>query len=93
MQLKDVIQQRGTLEDQWRRDGKSVWFVLDQPSLRIRDSDRTFRDWLYANCRLVKEFPVYARVKDRTISLWNLKYINTEVNFGLPDVFDEGFIF
>jgi len=50
-----------------------VWFVLDEPCLSVLDADNRFREWLYANCRLVEEFPVYARVMDRTIRIWHMK--------------------
>jgi mannosyltransferase len=71
MQLEDVIARSGTLENLWRWGKQDVWFILDQPCLEILDSDNRFREWLYANCRLVGEFPVYARVMDRTIKIWH----------------------
>jgi hypothetical protein len=74
LQLKDVIARLGTLEDEWKWKNQNVWFVLDQLSMDVWDQDRRFRDWLYANCRLIREFPVYARTKDRTISLWRLEH-------------------
>ncbi len=72
MQLENVIAQLGALDNQWNWKNQTVWFVLDQLSLNALDSDHRFREWLYSNCRLVEKFPVYARVADRTISLWNL---------------------
>jgi len=84
MQLESVMARLTDLEDQWGWQSQNVLFVLDQLSLNALDSDHRFREWLYANCRMVDEFPVYARVKDRTITLWNLVHKN--------DVY-EGFIF
>lgn len=84
MQLENVIAQLGTLEDQWKWKNQTVWFVLDQLSLNVLDSDHSFRGWLHANCRIVDEFPVYARVTDRTIRIWNLVH---------RDEFYEDFIF
>ncbi len=90
IQLKDAISQLGTLEDQWSRKSQHVWFVLDQPRLSALDTDDgRFRKWLYSNCQLVETFPVYARVTDRTINVWSLKYPD---RISLPDEFDD-FIF
>lgn len=88
IQLKDAISQRGSLEDQWRRKGQHIWFVLDQPRLKALDGDRSFRQWIYSNCKMVKTFPVHARAADRTINVWELEYTVR----GLPDEFDD-FIF
>lgn len=71
--LEDVTRQLGTMEYQWRREGRQIWFILDQPCLTKIDSDRRFREWLYANCQLVEEFPVYVRFRDRTIGIWQMK--------------------
>jgi len=88
IQLKDAIHQRESLEDQWRRSGRHIWFVLDQPRLKALDGDRSFRQWVYSNCRKVGTFPVHARAADRTINVWELEYTIR----GLPDEFDD-FIF
>jgi hypothetical protein len=93
MQLKDVMQQLGTLETQWRTTGQSVWLVLDQPCLSVRDANGKFREWVYSNCQLIKKFPVYARFMDRTINIWNVKYITLDIDPGLPNEFDEGLFF
>jgi len=74
MQLEDVIARLGTLESVWRWKNQSVWFILDQPCLEVLDSDHRFRDWLYANCRLVSEFSLYARAMDRTINIWHFPF-------------------
>ena len=86
IQLKDAIRQLGSLEDQWRGKGQHVWFVLDQPRLTALDTDGRFREWVYSNCHLVKTFPVYARITDRTINVWSLKYPD---RISLPDEFDD----
>jgi|GEM_PF-597484 len=89
MQLEDTIARLGTLENTWRWGNQSVWFILDQPCLEVLDSDHRFREWLYANCRLVREFSVYARAMDRTIGIWHLAPSRTD----LPNELDEGFAF
>ncbi len=89
IQLKDAIRQLGSLEDQWRSRGQRVWFVLDQPRLTALDTENRFRDWVYSNCQLVKTFPVYARVMDRTINIWSLEFPD---KISLPDEIDD-FIF
>ena len=89
MQLEDVIAKLATLESEWRWRNQRVWFVLDQPSLKVLDANHKFREWLYSNCRLVEEFPVYARVMDRTISVWQME----SGGYDFPSEFDENFLF
>jgi len=74
MQLKDAVERLESLESSWREKSQEVWFVLDEPCLNVLDARHKFRDWLYANCHLVKEFPVYIRFMDRTINIWHLTY-------------------
>lgn len=78
LQLEQVMAQLGTLETSWSRTDQQVWFVLDQASIEVLDKDHKFREWLYANCRMVSEFPVYTRARDRTISIWRLEFKRTE---------------
>ena len=89
VKLEDVIEQLGVLEGQWRRKNQQAWFILDQPHLSVLDADNKFREWLHANCRLIEEFPVYARVMDRTIRIWHLAHTKTDSS----DEFDEIFTF
>lgn len=89
LQLEEVMAQLGTLETSWRRASQQVWFVLDQASLEVLDKDQKFREWLYANCRMVEEFPVYFRARDRTINIWRLEF--ERIDF--LDEFDMGFPF
>lgn len=85
MQLENVIEQLGAMENLWRGRNQDIWFVLDELSLSVLDPNRRFREWLYANCRLVEDFPVYARVADRTISIWHLEYKKTEPEENVRD--------
>ncbi len=89
LQLEEAMAQLGTLETSWRRASQQVWFVLDQASLEVLDKDQKFREWLYANCRMVEEFPVYFRARDRTINIWRLEF--ERIDF--LDEFDMGFPF
>jgi hypothetical protein len=89
LKLEEVMAQLGTLEAPWRRSGQQVWFVLDQASLVVLDRDSKFREWLYDNCRMVKEFPVFTRAADRTIGIWRLEFKGVN----LPDEYDMGFPF
>jgi len=89
LKLEEVMSQLGTLEAPWRRSGQQVWFVLDQASVSVLDKDRKFREWLHINCRMVKEFPVFTRARDRTISVWRLEFMR----INLPDEYDMGFPF
>lgn len=73
IQLEDVISQTEGLKDSWITNNQAVWFILDQLSLDVHDSSHKFRKWIYANCQMVNEFPVYARTRDRTIRIWKLQ--------------------
>lgn len=70
IQLETVMFRLNALQSQWSQ--KNVWFVLDEPSVNVLDPNGKFREWLYDNCKMYKQFPVYARVMDRTISIWRL---------------------
>lgn len=70
IQLEGVMPRLNVLQTQWSQ--KNVWFVLDEPSVNVLDPNGKFREWLYDNCKMYKQFPVYARVMDRTISVWRL---------------------
>jgi mannosyltransferase len=74
-QLEKVIGEFGQYKNQWTSKKQDVWFVIDEPSLKVLDNQQRFREWLYANCHLVNEFSVYARVMDRTIRVWHLAYV------------------
>ncbi|HGJ66849.1 TPA: hypothetical protein ENS27_15920 [bacterium] len=74
-QLEKVINSIEQSQNQWNENKQDVWFVIDEPSVQVLDPQHKFQDWLYTNCRLVKEFPVYARVMDRTVRIWYLDYI------------------
>ncbi len=78
LQLEVVMPRLNVLQKQWS-DKKNVWFVLDEPSVNVLDPNGKFREWLYDNCKLYKEFPVYARVMDRTISIWRLMKRNNQL--------------
>jgi len=89
MQLEDVVTRLSALNDLWRWKGQDVWFILDQRGLKVLDSDHKFREWIYANCRMIEEFPVHARVTDQTIKIWHLDYEKPEVE----NEFSESFTF
>lgn len=78
MELKDVISRSAELNNLWRWKNQNVWLVLDQLSLDVHDPGKTFREWVYTNCKMVDEFPVYARVRDRTISIWQYMATGTQ---------------
>jgi mannosyltransferase len=75
LQLESVIGNLETFKNSWTKEKRDVWFVIDEPSLKVLDPQQKFSEWLYANSHLVKDFPVYARVMDRTIKVWHLKSV------------------
>jgi len=76
LQLESVIGSLESFKSSWVKEKRDVWFVIDEPSLNVLDPQQKFREWLYANGHLVKDFPVYARVMDRTIKVWHLSQNN-----------------
>jgi WD40 repeat protein len=90
LQLENVIASIDSYKNTWHSEKRNVWFVIDESSLNILDSQNKFQDWIYANCHLVSDFPVYARVMDRSVSVWKLdtgKQINnsTRINTDTTD--------
>jgi len=73
MQLENVLSRLNGLENTWRSNKAPVWFVIDQLSLDVHDPSQNFRKWLYANCQMIDEFPVFARTRDRTVRVWRLQ--------------------
>jgi len=72
LQLENVIASIDSYKNTWHSEKGNVWFVIDESSLNILDSQDRFRDWIYANCHLVSDFPIYARVMDRSVSVWKM---------------------
>ena len=72
LQMESVIGGLESFKNSWVKEKRNVWFIFDEPSINVLDPQQRFREWLYANCHLVKEFPVYARITDRNITIWRL---------------------
>jgi len=72
LQMESVIGGLESFKNSWAKEKRNVWFIFDEPSINVLDPQQRFREWLYANCHLVKEFPVYARITDRNITIWRL---------------------
>lgn len=68
--VKEVLDKRLEFEKRWEVGRRRVWFVIDAGTFDVFDSGRKFRQWLRRRARLVQTFPVFARAKDRTISLY-----------------------
>lgn len=68
--VKEVLDKRLEFEKRWEAGRRRVWFVIDAGTFDVFDSGRKFRQWLRRRARLVQTFPVFARAKDRTISLY-----------------------
>jgi len=74
LQLENIMGNIDSYKNSWSNEKKDVWFVLDESSLRVLDPKHKFRNWIYANCSMVSNFPIYARVMDRSVSVWKLNY-------------------
>ena len=68
--IKEVLDKRLEFEKQWGAGRRRVWFVIDAGTFDVFDSGRELRQWVRRRARLVQTFPVFARAKDRTISLY-----------------------
>lgn len=75
LQLENVINGIESYKGQWNEKKQDAWFVIDEPSINVLDPQHRFQEWLYKNCNIVDEFPVYARVMDRTIKIWHFAHI------------------
>lgn len=73
--IKEVMDRRTELAEEWRSEGARVWFVIDAGTFNVFDSGRKLRKWIRHRGRIVEIFPVSARAKDRTINLylWDTK--------------------
>lgn len=68
--IKEVMDKRTVLAEEWRSEGARVWFVIDAGTFNVFDSGRELRQWIRHRGRIVETFPVSARAKDRTINLY-----------------------
>ena len=68
--IKELLDNRMELERKWVSEGARVWFVIDAGTFDVFDSGRECRQWIRRRGRLVQTFPVFARTKNRTISLY-----------------------
>ena len=68
--IKEVLDKRTVLAEEWRSERVRVWFVIDAGTFNVFDSGRELRQWVRQRGRFVQTFPVSARAKDRTINLY-----------------------
>ena len=68
--IKEVMDKRTVLAEEWRLERARVWFVIDAGTFNVFDSGRELRQWIRHRGRIVETFPVSARAKDRTINLY-----------------------
>ncbi len=74
LQLENIMDDIDSYKSNWISEQRDVWFVLDESSLKVLDPKYKFRNWVYANCSMISNFPIYARVMDRSVSVWKLDY-------------------
>ena len=70
IQVEDVMSDISSFEEKWKSNTQNVWIIINERSFQVIDRDMKFRNWVYSTSRLVAEYPLYARVMDRTIRVY-----------------------
>jgi len=70
IQVEDVMSDISRFEEKWKSKTQNVWIIINERSFQVIDRDMKFRNWVYSTSRLVAEYPLYARVMDRTIRVY-----------------------
>jgi len=73
IRVEDVMSDISKFESEWKRKTQNVWIIVNERSFQVIDRDMKFRNWVYSTSRLVAEYPLYARLMNRTISVY--KYL------------------
>ena len=70
IRVEDVMADISKFEEEWNTQTQNVWIIVNERSFQVIDRDMKFRNWVYSNSRLVAEYPLYARIMNRTISVY-----------------------
>ena len=73
IRAEDVMSNISKFEKEWNAQKQNVWIVVNERSFQVIDKDMKFRNWVYSTSHLVAEYPLYARIMNRTISVY--KYL------------------
>jgi uncharacterized membrane protein len=73
IRVEDVMSDTFKFEREYNTQTQNVWIIVNERSFQVLDRDMKFRRWIYSTSRLVAEYPLYARVMNRTIRVY--KYL------------------
>jgi len=68
--VEDVMSDIPKFKEEWKANTRNVWIILNERSFQVIDKDMKFRNWVYSTSRLVAEYPLYARIMNRTIKIY-----------------------
>ena len=69
--LNEVQDSKVEVRDLRLKEGqRRIWFVLDEPTMKVVDPNYRMRKWIQGRSRLMKRFPVYTRASDRSVSVF-----------------------
>ena len=70
IRAEDVMSDISKFEKEWDVKTQNIWIIINERSFQVIDRDMKFRNWVYSTSRLVAEYPLYARIMNRTIRVY-----------------------
>ena len=69
-----LLDDKEGFERRWKTSERGrLWFIVDVASFNVFDADMAVRSWIRQRGHIVKTFPAFSRVKDRTIYVYLLE--------------------
>lgn len=69
-----LLDDKEGFERRWKTsESARLWFIVDVASFNVFDADMAVRSWIRERGYIVKTFPAFSRVKDRTIYVYLLE--------------------
>ena len=69
-----LLDDKEGFERRWKTSERArLWFIVDVASFNVFDADMAVRSWIRERGYIVKTFPAFSRVKDRTIYVYLLE--------------------
>ena len=69
-----LLDDKEGFERRWKTSERErLWFIVDVASFNVFDADMAVRSWIRERGYIVKTFPAFSRVKDRTIYVYLLE--------------------
>ena len=69
-----LLDDKEGFERRWKTSERGrLWFIVDVASFNVFDADMAVRSWIRERGYIVKTFPAFSRVKDRTIYVYLLR--------------------